>query len=118
MYFLNMHILDWARSSLCYEYTFYANSDGDVQFLPSNRWLVQKARSSAVTVHSVEKLSSEREGFMCMCVCMCVHVRAAQIGRQAVLTRMWIVCAQRCDTRWESYSTKQLELFLLYVGGR
>lgn len=41
-----------------------------------------------------------------MCVCVC----ASQIGRQAVLTRVWIVCAQRCDIRWESCSSNNVLL--------
>ena len=51
---------------------------------------------------------------LCVCVCVsaCVHVCvcvcAAQIGRQAVLTRMWIVCAQRCDTRQERSSANNV----------
>lgn len=38
-----------------------------------------------------ETVSPARERPACVRGCVCV----AQIGRQAVLTRMWIVCAHR-----------------------
>lgn len=52
----------------------------------------------------LKKRSLQHESAVCVCV------RATQMGRQAVLTRMWIVCAQRCDTRCESYSTNNVLL--------
>lgn len=87
---------------------------------PSNRWRVQKARSSAENVHGFrrENLSIEQEGLMrvdvYVYVCVCAH--AAEIGRQAVKTTVWIVCAEMWHTvRAQTLFCYELELFLLYM---
>lgn len=55
-------------------------------------------------------LQHESALFVYACVRTYVCVCAAQTVRQAVLTGMWIVCAQRCDTQCESNSINNLLL--------
>ena len=68
-----------------------------VQFLslPTDDWFKRPGALQRLCMTSEETLSPETQRSVCVHAC----VRATQIGRQAVLTRVWIVCAQRCDTR-------------------
>lgn len=80
--------------------------DCSVPLLPTDDWFKRPGALQRLFMTSKESLSSAWECSLCVCVC----VRAAQIVRQAVLTGMWIVCAQRCDTQCESNSINNVLL--------
>lgn len=97
------------------DFSFFLIWDCSVPSPPTDDWFKRPGALQRLCMTSEEtlalslSLSGTSACSMCasaVCVCVC----AAQTGRQAVLTRTRIVCAQICDTRWESYRTNNVLL--------
>lgn len=69
--------------------------DCSVPFPPADDRFKRPRGLHRLCMTSEETVSPARERPACVFAAVCVFMCAAQIGRQAVLTRMWIVCARR-----------------------